>query len=761
MTDHDPFTPLDDQEGRLASSDDPHRQDATGDDEIIMPVPEYAEPLRQALKRDWGRKPSDVWWYWDANGDKSFAVVRFDDAGGKTYRPFCWVRSATGEGWKAQSVPAPRPLFNLNKLAARPDAPVLVVEGEKCARDGEKVFPGYVVVTSPGGANAAAKADWDLKNREVLVWPDADEAGRKYANDVARILHNLGVSKLRVVDASALASRAPDGTTREPPLGWDVANAIEEDWEPEALRKAAEEAAKPWADPAGTNGTNGKGSYGENSSSPEVNAWEYPDLSYLGSGRSVPPQFPLEVLGEFWGSWCSKHAMARNAPVDYVAGTLLSVAGALIGNKRWPYANGEWGEPPILWIGLVGAPGSGKSPAQDPVVDLVRQLEGGVRDEMAEEIKSYRENLVVARAAHEKWERDVKHALGNDEDPPEKPTAAIEPKEPVVPRLIISDTTPEKVGPLLQKHPAGLLLHRDELAGWIGSFNRYSGGGENGERQLWTEAYGGRPYNIDRVKLSEPIFIPHLTVGVLGSIQPDKLPVMTGGADDGFASRFLWIWPDPVEGFTLNQGPIDSAKQIDALRHLFRLELPAQGQGGGDPGRIELSDEAAHHFENFVRDVRERAVRGVGLFAGALSKAAGYVLRVAMVFEFLDWVEDRTSPEPKMVCSESMLKATKLVGEYFLPMAQRVFNEAAISLEEQRAMTLIRWLRDHDTRKFNARETRRTIGGILRESTHMNAACKTLERAGLIRPAFSRAGESKGQRRKDYEVNPVVFAGQP
>src|SRR5262245_58193395 len=163
-----------------------------------------------------------------------------------------------------------------------------------------------------------------------------------------------------MVDAHALASRTPDGTTREPPPGWDVADAINEGWHPEALRKAADEAAKPWApgrcsstDPTGTNGANGKGSYGEDFSIPEANAWGNPDLGYLGTGRSAPPSFPLEVLGEFWGPWCSKHATARNAPVDYVAGTLLSVVGSLIGNKRWPYACGEWGEPPILWVGLV------------------------------------------------------------------------------------------------------------------------------------------------------------------------------------------------------------------------------------------------------------------------------------------------------------------------------------------------------------------------------------------------------------------------
>jgi putative DNA primase/helicase len=240
MTDRDPFSPLDEQDERLTSVGAHHQQDVAGDDEIIMPVPEYAEPLRQALKRDWGRKPSDVWWYCDVDGWRSFAVVRFDDVDGKKYYPFCWVRSATSEGWKARSVPAPRPLFNLNRLAARPDAPVLVVEGEKCVRDAEKVFPDWVVVTSLGGAHATAKTDWAaLTGRpEAMIWPDADKAGSDYANDVGLHLQNVGMSNIRVVDANALAGRMPDGTTREPPLGWDVADAVEEGWNLDVLREA-------------------------------------------------------------------------------------------------------------------------------------------------------------------------------------------------------------------------------------------------------------------------------------------------------------------------------------------------------------------------------------------------------------------------------------------------------------------------------------------------------------------------------------------
>ena len=423
MTDRDPFSPLDEQNEQEELTNSGHEQpDASGDDEIIMPVPEYAERLRKRWNGTGGANQATC------GGIATLTVGGLSQSCASTmlmakqYLPFCWVRSATGEGWNARSAPEPRPLFNLNRLAARPDAPVLVVEGEKCVRAAEKAFPDYVVVTSSGGAHAAAKTDLAaLAGRpEAMIWPDADEAGSDYANDVGLILHGLGMSNIRVVDANTLASRTPDGTTREPPLGWDVADAIEEGWQSEALRKAVDEAAKPWmpcssTDPTGTNGTNGTG-YGEDISSREAdtNAWEHPDLSYLGTGRSAPPPFPMEVLGEFWGLWCSKHAVARNAPVDYVAGALLAVTGALIGNKRWPYAGGEWGEPPILWVGLVGAPGSGKSPAQDPVLDAVRQLERDAAHEMAAEVASYKEKLVVAKAAHEKWEQDVKKAFKND-----------------------------------------------------------------------------------------------------------------------------------------------------------------------------------------------------------------------------------------------------------------------------------------------------------------------------------------------------------
>jgi hypothetical protein len=61
--------------------------------------------------------------------------------------------------------------------------------------------------------------------------------------------------------------------------------------------------------------------------------------------------------------------------VDYVAASLLASAGALIANVRWPVAGASWSEPPLLWVGLVGSPSAGKSPAMDAAFSLIRSIE--------------------------------------------------------------------------------------------------------------------------------------------------------------------------------------------------------------------------------------------------------------------------------------------------------------------------------------------------------------------------------------------------
>jgi putative DNA primase/helicase len=77
-----------------------------------------------------------------------------------------------------ESWATPRPLYGLQGLAERPDAQVVVTEGEKAADAAGTLLPAMVAVTSPNGSKSAGKADWSpLHGRRLVIWPDADSAG--------------------------------------------------------------------------------------------------------------------------------------------------------------------------------------------------------------------------------------------------------------------------------------------------------------------------------------------------------------------------------------------------------------------------------------------------------------------------------------------------------------------------------------------------------------------------------------------------------
>ncbi|MDX1485036.1 MAG: AAA family ATPase [Alphaproteobacteria bacterium] len=172
--------------------------------------------------------PTAFWRYYDDTTELIGFAVRFDDPGGaKQVVPY----TLNGLKWGWQAFPEPRPLFNLDQLAAKPHAPVIVTEGEKAAEAANRLLPVYVATTSPMGSEAAAKADWSpLKGRDVVIWPDADEPGAKYAEDVARLAKEAGAT-VRII--------APPGGVER---GWDAADALSEGWSQERVAALVEAA---------------------------------------------------------------------------------------------------------------------------------------------------------------------------------------------------------------------------------------------------------------------------------------------------------------------------------------------------------------------------------------------------------------------------------------------------------------------------------------------------------------------------------------
>lgn len=490
-------------------------------------------------------------------------------------------------------------------------------------------------------------------------------------------------------------------------------------------------------------------------------SWAAPDMSVLSAGRRSPPAMPVEMFGEAWGLLVDM-AQGAGSPVDYVAVSYLTVIASLIGGKRRvkPYVEADWSEPCIIWAGLVGDPSSNKSPALDRTTNVLRDMEKDHADEHSEMLKGWKADCERAKAEWASYQAEVKEAAKERQATPPLPDAAIERAAPQRRRFVVQDSTPEKLAEILSGNHAGTLHLRDELAGWLTSFDRYTPGG----REFWLEAYGGRPFVIDRKGSPEPTCVPFNGVSVVGGIQPEKLADALfgkGKPDDGLVARFLWAWPDrPAYERPRRCG--DHSTVSSLYRRLDGLAWGVDKDGRNIAVTLPLDAAAADVFEQFERSNRDAADEAAGLYKSFCGKLGGMVLRLALVCELSRWAYSG-GPEPRSISATTIAAVAEFVDEYAKPTALRVFGDAALPLVERNAATLARLILRHKLKRVNARELKRSpykqhLPGM-READPLNDALAFLVDADWLKPIGSRAAGTLGRRTSDFAVNPAVFGG--
>jgi hypothetical protein len=484
--------------------------------------------------------------------------------------------------------------------------------------------------------------------------------------------------------------------------------------------------------------------------------WADPDMEVPGLHRRSPPHLPFVVFGEAWGPWIAAAANAAACPADYVAMPLLATASALIGNARWPSAGKRWKEPPHLWIGPVGDSGTGKSPGADALMDeVLPELERRMCGDYPDRHRLWCAETETHAAAQSVWKSEVRSAQKMGTPPPDPPSAPG--PEPQMPRLVQSDTTIEKVATLLaQAAPKGLMIVRDEIAGWIAGMSTYNDAG----RQFWLEAYGGRFYRVERQKHPEPIDVPRLAVAVYGGTQPDRLARLLRDPDDGLLARFLWSWPTPVP-FDIAERAPDIEFAIRSLDRLRMLELFTPGLMDTEekprPVLVPLDAEALTAIKRFGGAAQIEQEAAAGLMRSAWGKARGHVLRLALVLEFLWWCAiDGIDEPPRDIGVDAIDAAITLVREYFLPMAERVYGDASATAVERHAAMLARWILKTSATEVYVRDMLRNnrLAGMTTADAIHDAAKALVEADWLFPPTLS---GDQGRRREAYRVNPRVF----
>ena len=562
---NDPFAPIDmDAAGTDAR---PHAEETWLP---ILPVPADAPQLSNGILNRFtpeGFSLTGGWRYHDAEGRLLGCTVRYDrPANGqpadKQVKPFTFCEGPNGKReWRCKGFPEPRPLYGLDRLAARPDAPVLVVEGEKAADAAEKRFADHVVITTPGGSKAARKVDWNaVAGRRLTIWPDADDPGTRYADDVADMARRAGAAAIRTV-------KLPAGL----PESWDLADDL-----PARITEADLVAALTDAGPAATDGP-----------------------IPLFPPMPEAERFPIEALGPVLSRAADAISRKVQVPEAIAAQSVLAVAALALqahADVMLPYGQTR---PLSLFFVTVAASGDRKSTADNEALWPIRKREKTLKEEHENEHRLWS----IAYAA---WNAEKKKIEGNrkmDFDARREALTDLgpEPERPLHPFLTAPEPTIEGLVKAWSSAPAALGIFTAEGGQFIG------GHGMSQDNRLrtaagYSEMWDGHP--IKRIRSLDGVSIlygrrlsMHLMVQHEAAAQFLADPLLR---DQGLLSRVLVAAPESIAGtrFYRDTAPEDDAAiRSYGARILSILEAPwplAEGRRNElEPRALTIADDAA------------------------------------------------------------------------------------------------------------------------------------------------------------------------
>jgi hypothetical protein len=638
--------------------------------------------------------------YRASDGEPWCRRIRFDHPSKKKeYRPLHWNGA---EYVASEPTPPPegKPLYRLPELlAADPVALVWIVEGEKCA-DALAAL-GFIVTTS-GSMSSTSHTDWQpLTGRHCLIWPDNDEAGRKYAESAITPLR-ARVVKVELIDVEVLGLP-------------DKGDAV--DWltmYPDAT--AADVLALARVAPGTTTDTTAPPAF---ASAPEP----------LRRPLLAAPDYPLDALGSLLGDAARRIHAVVQAPAGLCGQSVLAAASLAVQSHADVNLSGSI-EPLSLWHVSIGASGERKSAADKWALFKHYEYERAEAEAWRLAMVSHEIEMSAWKVA-ERIASQSNKARGADMIRKALHDLGAPPEAPLLPYLMMSEPTMEGLHKAFQLGRPGIGLFNDDAGDFLGGRamskdNRTKSAA--GFSKLWDD---GR---FDRVRAGDGAakfygrrLALHLMVQpiIAESVLSDD--VLTG---QGFLARCLLAWPASTIGgreyvdVDLTDDP-DLARYWQRMRDLLETALPLR-QGTRNelqPRALVLAPDAMAYWIE-VKNGIEHAMAGAyaGIHAWA-SKGGSQVARMAGVLTVVE------NPEACVIRLPEVERATGLVL-YHLDEAARIVGTASVPAKVKHAELLLAWCWDTGRTRLYSSDALRNGPNAIRSTDPFNAAVELLEATG-------------------------------
>ncbi len=379
----------------------------------------------------------------------------------------------------------------------------------------------------------------------------------------------------------------------------------------------------------------------------------------------------------------------------------------------------------------MGDSGTLKSPAYILTVSYLFKMQKRLLKEFQHRLTEHEKEL----AEYKEKKKKVKEG---------GPDPGDEPGRPVLGRVVISDCTIEKVAEILADNPRGVLVARDELAGWLGGFQRYKGKGGGSDLPNWLEIFRAGPIVVDR-KTGErkQYFVERACASITGGIQPGVLAgLLTADVlDSGGGARLIMAMPpkQPKRWTETEIAPETEEAYYELLDKLLHLEF-ALTDDGQVPHHLHLSKDAKAVWIDFYnRWAREQAAVE-GEMAAAYSKLEGYAARFTLLHHVVSLVA--RGADDKIPIEKESVEAGVILCRWFANEAGRIYASLTETEADRDVRRLVEWIRGQGG-AITAKQLQRSNS---RKYPNSDAATLALE-ALAARALWALGGPALGRQR--------------
>jgi len=258
-------------------------------------------------------------------------------------------------------------------------------------------------------------------------------------------------------------------------------------------------------------------------------------------------QDPINAFPEYMQKIIYHYCEAKGYNTDFFLTAVLGAVSTAMG-RSVTLQTGNYKSIASIWAIILGLRGQVKSPPLEDAFEPLNDYQGEINAHWLSE----KEEL-------EQYKADNPKAKTTELKPPKK--------------TLLNDITPEKLVMTLADNQKGCGIYYDEIAGFIGSFNRYNA---SNDEKMYLSLFNGGSIMRDRVNNNSSAYAKTSYLSIIGTTQPSVLKeVFFNKIGSGFFDRWLISYPKSIvkqypNRFGIN--PVEQQKYKQIIHNLLALE---------------------------------------------------------------------------------------------------------------------------------------------------------------------------------------------